>query len=105
MLKMIFLLAGLAAGFGVGVWWGVHHPDQAATISAEEERRFLEAQMKITQATKDKLDQLARKSGKTVGSGFLSANAPDPDVTQLRDQQNRQLQDLQTHLDTLKKKS
>ena len=106
MLKILFLLIGLAGGFGAGVWWGVHHPDQAATLSAEEERRFLELQMKATQAMKEKLDQLAAKtSGKMKGSGFLANNgAPDPEVAQLRDQSDKQLRDLQTHLEDLKKK-
>ena len=104
MFKMLFLLAGLAAGFGAGVWWGVHHPDQAATISAEEEKKFLEAQMKITQAMKDKLEKLSSSKGKTPGSGFLAGGGPDPAVAELRDQQDQQIKDLQNHLEKLKTK-
>ena len=36
-MKLIALIIGLAAGFGVGVYWGVHHPSQAASLSAAEE--------------------------------------------------------------------
>ena len=52
MLKLLILIVGLAVGFGGGVYWGVHHPEQASQISQEEERRFLELQIKTTEAVK-----------------------------------------------------
>src|SRR4051812_19628444 len=77
MFKMIFLALGLAIGFGGGVYWATKHPDAATKLSAEEERRFLEAQMQITQKIQSKLDQLSSKaSNKVTGSGnsFLSSS-------------------------------
>src|SRR5687767_13128108 len=104
MIKVLFLLVGLAAGFGGGVYWGVKHPEQAATLSAEEERRFIEAQVKITQELKKRLDRLASRSGKTSGSGFLAQDGPDPEVVAIREEQEKQEQALQNHLNELKKK-
>ena len=109
-MKTLFLLFGLALGFGGGVWWGVHHPSQAATLSAEEERQFMQMQIKATQAVKDKLNQIAAKQtstggGSPFGSGFVSggahASAPDPEIASLAAEQDRQLQDLQAHLSKL----
>src|SRR5688500_19856175 len=76
MVKLIVLLLGLAIGFGGGVDWAHKNPDQAAKLSAEEEKRFLEAQLAITEKIKAKLDGLASAaSSKTPGgsSGFLSS--------------------------------
>ena len=112
-MKMLFLLVGLALGFGGGVYWGVHHPTEASSLSAEEERQFIQLQIKTTQAVKDKLNQIAAKQqnstggGKSFGSGFLAGGAhpagPDPDIVSLANDQDRQLQDLQAHLAKLNK--
>ena len=112
-MKLIVLLVGLAAGFGIGVYWGVHHPTEAATLSAQEEAKFIELQLQASQAIKAKLDQIANKqssapaAGKSfVGSGFLgksAASGPDPDVVAARDQQDAQIQQLQQKLAQLKK--
>ena len=48
MFKLIALLLGLAVGFGGGVYWAHQHPDQAATLSAAEEKEFLQAQLGYT---------------------------------------------------------
>src|SRR2546426_6385811 len=73
MFKIIFLLAGLALGFGGGVYWPHHNPDAAGKLSAEEEKRFLAAQIAITQKIQSKLDQLSNKTSAKPGgaSGFL----------------------------------
>jgi hypothetical protein len=111
-MKMLSLLLGLALGFGGGVWWGVHHPSEASSLSAEEERQFIQLQIKTTQAVKDKLNQIAARQqnstgGKSFGSGFLSggghSTGADPDLVSLANDQDRQLQDLQQHLAKLNK--
>jgi len=109
MLKLLFLIVGLAVGFGGGVYWGVKHPEQASQLSQEEERRFLELQIKTTETIKQKLDQIASKqqSGKSFGSGFISGGSQggtgDPDINSLRDQSDKQLQELHQRLDQVKK--
>ena len=105
-MKLIVLIFGVAVGFGVGVYWGVHHPTQAATLSAQEEQQFLQAQIKLSEAVKAKLDSLASKpvaSGKTFGSGFVSggSSAPDPEISNLRDDQDRQIQQMKQRLQQL----
>ena len=40
MFKMIFLLLGLAVGFGGGVYWAHHNPDEAAKLAAAEEKKL-----------------------------------------------------------------
>jgi len=111
-MKLIALIIGLAAGFGVGVYWGVHHPSQAASLSAAEEAKFIEVQIKTSEAVKQKLDQLASKQqatpgNKFAGSGFVSSGSttsmPDPEINSLRDQQDLMLQQLHQRLDQLKK--
>ena len=105
MIKMIVLLVGLAIGFGVGVYWGVHNPEQAKKFAAEEERRVLEKQKELLQKMKAKLDQLASSrvgttaAPKGVGSGFLSgAQAggakPDPEVDKLKAESDEQMAEL-----------
>ena len=101
-MKVIVLLLGLAVGFGVGVYWGVHHPAQAQKLADEEERRFLEKQKQLLEKVKSKLDQLASSRTGTTGAtgrtGFVaggqSGGAKDPDVDSLRDESQRQLAEV-----------
>ena len=107
MFKMIFLLLGLGVGFGGGVYWANGHPDQAKQLSAEEEKKFLEAQLAITEKIQGKLDQLSNKSGgKTSGSGFLSASqaggATAADVSELKSDTAKQQAELRNRLNQLK---
>src|SRR5207248_8419175 len=79
MFKMIFLLAGLLAGFGGGVYWAHHNPDAAAKLSAQEEKKFLEYQLALNQKIQGKLEQLQGKaSGKSAGSSFLGSGQSGP---------------------------
>ena len=107
MIKMIFLLVGLAVGFGGGVYWGVHHPVEAQKLAAEEERRVMEAKIAATKALKEKLDQIINRpaaGGETPAgtSGFVSGArrtaAPDPKVVALRDQTERELAEMEKQL-------
>lgn len=110
-MKLIVLVIGVALGFGVGVYWGVHHPTEAANLSDQEERKFIQFKIETTQAIKQKLDQIANKQtaqpGKGFGAGFVSGNSaatgPDPDVVALRNDQDRELQNLQQQLQKLNK--
>ena len=108
MFKMIFLLAGLLVGFGGGVYWAHNNPDAAGKLSAEEEKRFLEAQLQVTQKIQAKLDQLAGKTAaKPSGaSGFLGAGqAPavtSADVNDLKSETQKQQDDLQKRLAQIK---
>src|SRR4051812_14615339 len=103
MFKMIFLALGLAIGFGGGVYWAHRNPEAAAKLSAEEERRFLEAQLQITQKIQGKLDQLSSKTSsgaKTPGSGFLGGSqggapaATKADVDDLKSDTQKQQDEL-----------
>jgi hypothetical protein len=104
------MLVALAVGFGGGIYFGQKFPGTAAKISAEEEKRFLEAQLAITQKIKAKLEQLsaAEKSGTTPGgtSGFISskqaAAATPQDVKELRQENDTQEAMLRQRLDELK---
>ncbi len=118
MLKLITLVLGLAIGFGGGVYWSARHPDQAAKLSKDEEARFLQAQMAVTQQAKDKLDQLmAKYKNGSVGSpipgssGFLGGGttagaqlAADPDAQALRSHQEEQLSELKKRLESIASK-
>ena len=113
MLKLIVLVLGLALGFGAGVWWAHKNPDQAAKLAAEEERRFLEAQLALTEKIQTKLEQLSSKTstnGKPSGaSGFFgsgqsgSGAAVAGDVKELKDESQRQADELRKRLEAVKK--
>ena len=91
MVRAVIMLVVLAVGFGGGIYFGQKFPNTAAKISTEEEKRFLEAQLAITQKIKAKLEQLsaAENAAKPPGgSGFISskqvAAATPQDVKELR---------------------
>ena len=104
-MKLLFLIIGLAVGFGSGIYWGVQHPTQATAVSAEEERQFLQAQIKVSQAVKAKLDQMATQHSApshSFGSGFVAGNSgADPEIVQLRDAQDAQLTQMNQRLKQL----
>lgn len=107
-MKLIVLILGLGIGFGAGVFWSVHHPQQASTLSDSEQQQFLRAQLKIAEAVKSKLDTMATKStssANSIGSGFVAggSSAPDPVLTQLRSDQDHQIQQLRDRLSQLNK--
>ena len=107
MVKLILFVVGLVVGFGGGVYWAHKNPEQAAQISAEEERRFLEAQLAITQRIQAKLDQLAgATSGRspTGTSGLLSQGqaAAATEVNELKAESRKQEDELRKRIDALK---
>jgi hypothetical protein len=107
MIKIIVLVLGLGIGFGTGVWWGQKHPEEAAKLSAEEERRFLEAQIAVNQKIRAKLDQLQTKSSSPApGSGFVGAgqsgSAAAADVNDLKAETAKQEAELKQHLEKVK---
>ncbi len=107
-MKLIVLIIGVGIGFGGGVWWGVQHPQQAASLSNTEQQQFLQAQLKIAEAVKSKLDTMATKSnasGNSIGSGFVSGgpSVPAPDLNELRSAQDTQIQQLRNRLAQLNK--
>jgi hypothetical protein len=75
MIKIIILLLGIAGGFGGGIYWAHHNPEAAAKISAEEEKRFLEAQLAITQKIQGKLESLQNKTASSKGNSFLGGGS------------------------------
>ncbi len=107
MLKLVFLVLGLAIGFGGGVYWASHNPEAANKLSAEEERRFLETQMQITEKIQSKLDQLGYKAAsKPPAAGFVSsgqsAGLTPAEVNDVKADAQKQQAELRKRLDDLK---
>src|SRR5687767_11163385 len=105
MLKLIVLILGLAIGFGAGVWWGQKNPEAAAKLSAEEERRVLEAKIALTEKFRTKLDQLTSKSPSTPGgTGFLGSGQTNTaaEVEQLKAQTQKEEEELRKQLEKVK---
>ena len=107
MFKMLFLLVGLAGGFGGGVYWAHHNPDAAAKLSEAEEKKFLEYQLQINQKIQAKLDSLQSKVSAPKGSaGFLGAGqapAVNPaEVNDVKADAQKQQDELQKRLAQLK---
>ena len=113
MIKMIVLVLGLIVGFGIGVYWGVHHPVEARKLADEEERRFVEAQKQLLERLRRKLDELTQRASTaataptrgiagTGRSGFVAAPQPaggavrpDPEVEELKRESDKQLQEAE----------
>ena len=75
MIRLVILLVVLGIGFGAGIWVGHKFPAAAAKISAEEEKRLLQAKLELTRRFKEKLDQLSAHAAKPSGAtGFLSSS-------------------------------
>ncbi len=111
MIRAVLMLVALAIGFGGGIYFGQKFPGAAAKISAEEETRFLQAQLAITQKIKAKLEQLEANAPATPPaggtSGFLSskqaaAAATPQDVKELRQETDAQEAMLRQRLEKLK---
>ena len=103
MIKSLLILVALAAGFGLGVYWGVRHPAAAQKLATVEEKQFVEKQKILLEKMKRKLDQLSRAQPTSGGtgtagrSGFLGA-APsgalrDPELEDLKRESDQQLQE------------
>ena len=107
MIKLIVLLIALAIGFGGGVYWAHHNPDAAAKLAAEEEKRFLEAQLALNKKIQEKLASLESKTSAKPGvSGFLSAGqsaaAAKEDVNALKTEADKQAEELRRRLEAIK---
>ena len=107
MIRAVIMLIVLTVGFGGGIYFGQKFPNTAAKISAEEEERFLQAQLAITQKIKAKLEQLsAAEANSPAGSGFISskqaAAATPQDVKELRAETDAQEAMLRQRLEKLK---
>src|SRR5436309_2767584 len=107
-MKTIIFLLGLAIGCGGGVWWGVHHPEQAADFAKKEEELVLKGKMQATQAITAKLDQAlkSQSSGSsTPGSGFLGGGpSTGGSVDTLKQILTQQQQEVQNQLQAVAKK-
>ena len=106
MIRLIPLLIALAVGFGGGVYWAHHNPDAAARLAAEEEKRFLEAQLALNKKIQETLAKLeSRTTSKAGVSGFLSsgqaAAAAKEDVDQLKTEADQQEAELRRRLEKL----
>jgi len=49
MFKLIIFVVGLGLGFGGGVYWGVNHPSEAATMAAREKIEAQKLENKVSQ--------------------------------------------------------
>jgi hypothetical protein len=108
MIRAVIMLIVLAVGFGGGIYFGQKFPNTAAKFSDEEQKKFLEAQLAITQKIKAKLEQLsaAENAKPPTGSGFISskqaAAATPQDVKELRSETDAQEAMLRQRLEKLK---
>ena len=113
-MKLLFLIAGLALGFGGGVYWGVHHPVEAAQLAQREEEEVLKLKVQAMEKIKQTLDRIIaeQKDGDTTTgtvprTGFVSGRTGpakvDPELLKLREEQEQQLQQLKQQLQAAEK--
>jgi hypothetical protein len=98
MFKIISHVALLAVGAGIGVWWGVHHPDEAATVSATEEAKIQQA---VAAAKQEVLQQVVNEqnSGATP-----DGKQPTPTAAQHLNKYQQMLQNAQQEFNDAKAK-
>src|SRR5687768_4977756 len=105
MFKLIILVLGLAIGFGGGVWWGHKNPEAAAKLSAEEERRVIEASIALNKKMQATLDKLQNKTP-APGSGFVGSGqaggSAAAEVTDLKADAKKQEAELTAALEKVK---
>lgn len=107
MIRLVLLLIALAVGFGGGVYWAHKNPDAAAKLAAEEEKRFLEAQLALNKKIQEKLASLDSKTAPKGGfSSLLSSNqaaaAAREDVNALQAEADQQEAQLLQRIEALK---
>lgn len=107
MIRLVLLLIALAVGFGGGVYWAHKNPDAAAKLAAEEEKRFLEAQLALNKKIQEKLASLNNKTApKASISGLLSSSQAaaeaKKDVDALQAEADQQEAQLMQRLEALK---
>jgi hypothetical protein len=56
-MKLIFLILGLALGFGGGIWYGINHPKEAADLNAKQEEWLRQGKEQALGAVRDALNQ------------------------------------------------
>jgi flagellar basal body-associated protein FliL len=82
MIKLIVYLVVFTVGAGLGIWWGVNHPSEAALVSSQEE---IQAD-KIRSVAQAKIQLLEQ---------FVSTKPADPnspDYNKMLDQEKQKLQ-------------
>src|SRR3954466_9724592 len=106
MITLITLILGLVIGFSGGMWYGVHHPEDAAKLSDYEQQKLLELKIKATEEVKARLDQkIADSKSKPVGTSFLSSKpSPEQSLVEVRDEQDKELAQMKQQLSQLKSK-
>ena len=76
----IIHLLVLVIGIGIGIHFAAQHPDAAQNLNAAEERKFLQAQADITQATETKLDQLCNSNNGATSDELASLKQQQQDA-------------------------
>ena len=108
MIRLVLLLIALAVGFGGGVYWAHKNPEAAAKLAAEEEKRFLEAQLALNKKIQEKLASLDSKTQpkSNFSSSLISPQqavaAAKEDVDALQAEADQQEQALLSRLEALK---
>jgi hypothetical protein len=82
MIKLIVHLIVFTAGTGLGIWWGVNHPSEAALVASQEETQT------------DKIRSVAQARMELLKQ-FIEGHPTDPKSTEYQkmlDQENQKLQ-------------
>ena len=63
-MKLISHLLILMVGAGLGIWWGVNHPEAAQNVAANEEQQAAKIQAAVSQEKIKLLNQFAGKGAR-----------------------------------------
>ena len=88
-MKLISHLLILLVGAGLGIWWGVNHPDAAQNVATNEEQQAAKIQAAVSQ---EKITLLQK---------FLGTTQPDQtssEFKQMLDQEKQNLQNAKAKL-------
>ncbi|HEX4052721.1 MAG TPA: hypothetical protein VHX86_00510 [Tepidisphaeraceae bacterium] len=82
-MKLISHLLILVVGAGLGVWWGVNHPEAAQNVATNEEQQAAKIQEAVS---KEKIVLLKK---------FLDTTQPDQSSSEFKQMLNQEKQNLQ----------
>lgn len=88
-MKLLSHLLILLVGAGLGIWWGVNHPEAAQNVAANEEQQAAKIQAAVS---REKIVLLQK---------FLGTTQPDQTSTefkQMLEQEKQNLQDAKAKL-------
>jgi hypothetical protein len=98
-MKLIVHFVVFALGAGLGVYWGVHHPDEASQVSDFEGREAVKIKAEVAKAKIDLLQKvMADNAAHAAPAPSPAAQPPTTDYQKMMQSAQNDLNDANSHL-------